>query len=250
MKLAGGRVLGQVRTLVLADVSLARLEPLEGTDDIVYIRLPQRVDEPQVDAPGSPLSALGILAKAGARGQEVIAKTGVGAWHAAGFTGAGIKVGIIDGFQLAAWQAANVSGDIAGLPAGTFCAANGSPCDIWAGGTHGVGVAETVSDMAPGATLYIASALTVVYLQAAVNYFKANGVRIITRSQTARYDGAGTGTGGPIADVIANAVNQGIAWFNSAGNTAGTAASPGSYFRQQWFDPDGDNWMDFGTAWY
>ena len=148
----------------------------------------------------------------------MVSKTGVGAWHAAGFTGAGIKVGIVDGFSLAAWQAAMSGGEITGMPAGAFCQFNGAPCDIWSGGTHGVSVAETVSDMAPGVTLYIASAATAADLQAAVDFFKANGVRIITRSLTARYDGPGNGTG-PIADVITNAVNQGIAWFNSAGNS-------------------------------
>jgi subtilisin family serine protease len=248
---AGGRVLGKVRTLVLADVPLQRLEPLENRADVLFIRLPQRVDEPVTASRGAASSASGLLAMMGPKGQEVLAKTGVAAWHAAGYTGSGVRIGIIDGFNLAKWQNAMANGEIAGMPAGTFCRQAGADCSgtFWGGGDHGVGVAEVVSDMAPGATLYLASAVTAADLQAAVDYFKSQGVRIITRSLTARYDGPGNGAG-PIGDVIANAVNSGIAWFNSAGNSAGDGGvtDGGTYFRQQWFDPDNDRWMDFGVA--
>jgi hypothetical protein len=128
-------------------------------------------------------------------------------------------------------------------PAGTFCRVNGGSCNIWtvAGGQqHGQAVAEVIHEMAPGAQLYLATVNTVTDLQAAVNYFHTQGVAIISRSQTAQYDGPGNGTG-PIATVINNAVADGIVWFNSAGNTASDGSVPGSYWRGGWNDTDGDN---------
>ena len=109
---------------------------------------------------------------------------------------------------------------------------------------HGVAVAEVVTDMAPGATLYLATVLTIVDMQAAVDWFAANGVRIINRSQTAPYDGPGDGTG-DLATVMASAVSQGMTWFNSAGNSAAGPGRPGSYYRSAWSDPDLDGWMNF-----
>jgi hypothetical protein len=189
------------------------------------------------------------FAKAGSQGTETVVATKADAWHAAGFNGSGIKIGIIDTFLLSKWQAAVAAGEIAALPAGTFCRSNGADCSaqFWNIGDHGVAVAEVLTDMAPGATLYAATAGTTTDLKAAVDYFKSQGVRIISRSQTALYDGPGNGTG-PMADVMAYAVSQGIAWINSAGNSGGFGSDPGTYFRQAWWDPNGNGWMDFGSA--
>ena len=62
----------------------------------------------------------------------------------------------------------------------------------------------------PQAQLYLAEARTAVDLQAAEDYLDAQGVSIITRSETAEFDGPGNGTG-PIATIINNAVADGIA---------------------------------------
>ncbi len=248
VRAVGGRVLGQIRTLVLADIPLDRIQGLERRPAIQFVRLPQRVDEPvRVPETGTAASP---AAKTGPRGGDILGKTNVASWHAAGYTGAGIKIGIIDGFKLSTWQSSVAAGEIVAMPAGTFCRNNGADCSatFWNSSEHGVAVAEILSDMAPGATLYAASATTVTDLRAAVDYFKSQGVRIITRSQTARYDGAGNGTG-PMADVMAYAVSLGIAWFNSAGNSAGNGTTDiGSYFRQAWWDPNANGWMDFGTV--
>ena len=53
-----------------------------------------------------------------------------------------------------------------------------------------------------------------------MNYFAGQGVKIISRSETSEYDGAGDGTG-PIASVINSAATQGMAFFQAAGNNAG-----------------------------
>ena len=234
----GGRVEetgGQ--TLVQALVPASRIDELEDAAGVSSVRAPLISNAPNQDEPAEedPEQAT--------PGQE-LAKTRAGAWHAAGITGAGVKVGIIDSFSGTKWTAAQGQGDLP-APAGTFCRQNGAACDIWGSGSaHGSGVAEIIHEMAPGATLYVASARTTPDHQAAVDYFAANGVQIISRSLTAEYDGRGNGTGA-LAEVVNSAVARGMTWFNSAGNSAGRGGGRGAYWRGQWNDPDGDGWLNF-----
>src|SRR6185369_7263759 len=67
--------------------------------------------------------------------------------------------------------------------------------------------------------LFLATAATTAQTQAAIDWFVANGVHIITRSLGAPYDGPGDGTG-PLDAVVDSAAAQGITWFNSGGNDA------------------------------
>ncbi len=73
--------------------------------------------------------------------------------------------------------------------------------------------------MAPGAELFLATTATTAETQAAIDWFVANGVHIITRSLGAPYDGPGDGTG-PLDAVVDYAAARGITWFNSGGNDA------------------------------
>jgi hypothetical protein len=177
-------------------------------------------------------------------GEEIV-KTNADQWHGEGVTGAGVKVGIVDYFHTG-YAAARAAGEVP-APAGTICRNNGANCSAQMFSSfsdHGTGVAEIVHEMAPSAQLYLATVNTTADLQAAVNYFDAQGVHIITRSLTSEYDGPGNGSG-PIAEVISNAVSRGMAWFNSAGNSAGRGARNGSYYRSLWKDADSDGFMDF-----
>jgi hypothetical protein len=141
-------------------------------------------------------------------------------WHDRGLTGA-VKVGIVDFFDLTRWNVAE-NGPLPDAnhvlcrdsSASGFC--TGQRFD---GDEHGVAVAEIVKDIAPAAELYLATVGTVSDLAAAIDWFAANGVQIITRSLGAAYDGPGDGTG-PLAAVVDRAAARGITWFNSAGNDA------------------------------
>ena len=64
--------------------------------------------------------------------------------------------------------------------------------------------------MAPDAELYIATVNTASDLWAAVDWFAANGVTIVTRSLGSGYDGPGDGTG-PLDAVADHAVAPGVA---------------------------------------
>jgi Subtilase family len=238
-RLGGSRLRSIGATAAEAVLPVSELEALESAAGVSFVRPPLRAAAPQ-DASFKPAALVG----------QHVTKTNAGTWHARGLRGDGVRIGIIDGFSAPHWNAAIQSGDLPN-PAGAFCVSNGSPCDIWASGsTHGVGVAEIVHDMAPGASLYIASSGptgSAADLQAIVNYFASQGVRIITRSQAAWYDGPGNGTG-PIAGVIENAVSRGMNWFNSAGNSAGGGTDPGGYWRGTWQDANSNGWIDFAPT--
>jgi subtilase family protein len=231
-------------TLVQALVPSDRLVALERTEGVRFVRPPLTVNAPQAAAEAEPP---GLFEAAALAGEEVV-KTRANAWHAAAITGVGVKVGIIDFFDGAKWSAGQASGDLP-APAGTFCREAGTGCDVFDGGDpHGVAVGEVIHEMAPGAQLYLAQAVTTADLQAAVDYFAAQGVSVISRSLTAEYDGPGNGTG-PLAQVIDNAVARGITWFNSAGNNASrTPGELGSYWRDSWRDLNNDGWYEFGTG--
>jgi hypothetical protein len=232
---AGGAIRGRVGGVIEATVPLARLDKLEAAPGVRYVRPPLRASV-ALDAP-SPLVFTG----------EEIVETNADAWHAAGYLGAGAKVGIIDFFDGDLWTAAQAAGEVP-APAGTFCRLFGTVCNVFdpaLGDSHGIAVSEIVHEMAPDAQIYIAFAWTTSDTQAAVDYFASQGVDVISRSLTSTYDGPGDGTG-PLDSVVDSAVAQGMVWVNSAGNSASASGtSNGSYWRGGWNDTDADDFMNF-----
>jgi hypothetical protein len=232
--------------LVQAEVPLGGLEQLEADPAVQFVRPPLEYNAP---VEGAERPQLLPEQRVGAYAGEQIQKTNAGAWHAAGITGQGVKVGIIDSFSASHYNAAVSGGEIPQV-SGTFCRVNGTNCNasIFSGDRHGIGVAEAVIDMAPSAQIYFASTITAGDTQAALNYFDSQGVDVVTRSQTGRYDGPGNGTG-PIASVIqSSAVGQGMFYLNSAGNSAGRFGARGSYWRGSWVDANGNNFIDFAPG--
>jgi hypothetical protein len=227
-----GRVPG---VLVEGVVPPANLEALEAEDAVDVVQPPLPVDEPTALLAGS------------VTGEEVV-KTNADDWQTQGIDGTGVKVGIIDSFGTTSWNNAQGSGDVP-APAGTVCRSNGATCNVFdAGQNHGVGVAEIIHDMAPGAQLYLGSASSTADTQAVVDYFHAQGVDIISRSLTSPYDGPGNGTG-PLATVIDNAVADGMAFMQSAANAAGlVGVRLGSYYRFTYSDSTNDGWVDVGPG--
>ncbi len=245
----GGTVTGHVaERSVEASVPYTRVAALASLPSVQFLHAPGRT----APAEASPASAIAQSSATAAvaspiAGQEV-SITGAAAWHRAGFTGGGVRVGIIDQFNGSGWSAARARGEVP-TPAGTFCRSNGQACNVFASGIiHGVAVAEVIHDMAPGATLYLASARSAADFQAAVTYFASVGVRIISHSETAEYDGNGSGSGDRDA-VVAQAVARGITWFQSAGNNHPGGIYPGGYYRSLWHPGTGVNaaFFNFGT---
>lgn len=242
----GGHVYGEVPgVLAEALVPINGLVSVEAHGGVEYVRPPLSVSivpeqPPSVGDFSLPLGGGPVV------GEEVV-KTNVDAWHSAGFAGQGVKIGIIDTFHSDFWEPAQAAGEVP-EPAGTFCQVFGQPCELFGiGGDHGVAVAEIIHEQAPSAQLYLATVDTASDMQAAVDYFDANGVDIISRSETAEWDGPGDGTGA-LDTVLDNAVDDGMTWFNAAGNPSGpggsypsgveTGTGPGfgSYWRGGWSD--------------
>ena len=216
----GGTVTGSVPGEVLqARIPVARLDALAASPAARHIQSP-RLSGYVASSLRRTETGFGP-----SLGSEVTI-TGANAWHDAGFTGAGVRVGIVDYFDMSAWNVAELGAKPTASGGNLFCQdtsgssfCKGADINDAQGDLHGLAVAEVIKDMAPGAELYIATVGTVSDLQAAVNWFATKGVRILTRSLGAAYDGPGDGTG-PLAAVVDSAISRGMTWFNSAGNDA------------------------------
>ena len=189
-------------------------------------------------------------------------------WNQAGYTGEGIKVGIIDlGFKdLTSLMGTELPAKVQGrcyTDIGVFtqdladCEAVGEvtvripECLDYAqrravrNAIHGTIVAESVIDIAPEVSLYIADPISRADLQAAADWMASEGVSVINYSVGWTFDGPGDGNS-PLSVSPLNTVNRAVAsdmiWVNAAGNDA----------REAWFkgysDLDGDGAIGFGNA--
>ena len=155
--------------------------------------------------------------------------------HQSGFDGAGVQVTVMDvGF--AGYASSVAEGDLpAGLPTLDLCTNFNST-------SHGTQVAEVVHEMAPAAQLSLACTDTSSDTQAGVNFAKAQGADVISRSLGDPGTTRGDGSGGPgtAEHAAEDALASGILWVNSAGN----------YARSHWqgsfaTNPDSDDDLDW-----
>ena len=169
---------------------------------------------------------------------------GSAAWNEAGYRGDGIKVGLIDfgfegisdlmGFELPVTVVARCYTDV-----GVFTKVL-ADCenDIY----HGSLVAESIIDIAPEVSLYIANPNSSGDLRNTVDWMISEDVMVINQSGSWTFSGPGDGTS-PFTDsalkTVDRAVDAGIIWTNAAGNHA----------ERTWFgdfsDPDDDNFLNF-----
>lgn len=158
---------------------------------------------------------------------------GADAWHTAGITGRGVKVGIIDtdfyGYDILAMRTpAEVpmpSNDQVRCYTSTGTYTDKLyDCGGVPGKYHGTAVAEALINVAPDATLYISNAKPR-DLESTVLWMVDQGVKVINHSVSYRWDSPGDGSQSDDSKTI-NAVNlavaNGIVWVNSAGNQAET----------------------------
>jgi len=200
--------------LVRVDVPVSQLESfLAGVSASAYIRPPYTPH---------PLAVTG----------QGVAAIRADAFHTAGFTGAGVKVAVIDlGFS--GLSSAQASGD---LPYGVITN-DLTGTGISTGLSHGTAVAEIVHEIAPGAELHLIKIADEVDLDLAVTYCQNSGIDVINHSlgwyNTNFYDGLGI-----VADIAGRAIAAGILWVNSAGNEAQR------HWDGSFSDGNGDGWND------
>jgi subtilisin family serine protease len=164
-------------------------------------------------------------------GVEVI---GAGKWQAAGYTGQGMKIGILD-------QGFDGYRDLLGreLPASVKVKSFVPGIEIdQTGVSHGAAVAEVIHDVAPDAELYL-----VCYdggdvsMGNAVEWLLQQGVHIISHSAgglAAPMDGTGRD-----GELVKLAADNGALWINSAGNN-GT-----QHYRAAFTDTNNDGVHEF-----
>ena len=146
------------------------------------------------------------------------------AWNQAGYTGSGIKVGVIDsGFD----GFADLMGTEVPMSVQARCyrglGEHSQDLEDCGGSTHGTVVAESIMDIAPNVSLYIADPRSPGDLRDTVDWMISEGVSIINHSRTWLFDGPGDGTSpssvSPL-NTVDRAVAAGIVWVNAAGNSA------------------------------
>ena len=160
-----------------------------------------------------------------------VAAHGVTSWHAAGFKGRGVKIGVID---LSFEGFAGLMGSELPATVNTRCytsagnfTSNLSDCISTSSPEshrlHGTAVTEAIFDIAPQADYYIADTSSYGDLLNTVNWMASQGVDVINMSLGWTFDGPGDGTAyysnAPL-DSVDTAVRGGIIWVNAAGNSA------------------------------
>jgi subtilisin family serine protease/flagellar basal body-associated protein FliL len=157
------------------------------------------------------------------------------AWHEAGFTGQGMRVGILDfGFDGYRDELGQELPNEASITARSFIA--GTEIDQ-TGINHGTAVAEVVHAIAPDAELVFAAYASDAEFFDAINWLLSQNVSIINHSGGGAY-GPRDGTGMD-AEAISQVVANNILWVNSSGN------SGSRHWRGEYYDSNGDGVHEF-----
>ncbi|MFC0540265.1 ricin-type beta-trefoil lectin domain protein [Kutzneria chonburiensis] len=198
----GGTVALSRNGRVEAKVPAGKVAELAKQPGVADIRQPDRV------VPMGSIDPEGVLASTADQ------------WIKAGFTGSGVKIGVID---------PDLGGLADGQSAGTLPAqmpVNYGNCqaDDPASTQHGRSVAEVVHATAPDAQLFVACAGTSMEFATAANWLQQQGVQVITAAIGMFTSGRGDGNGAADspADVVRRTSQAGILWSVAAGNQAQT----------------------------
>jgi subtilisin family serine protease len=206
-----------------APVVFAQLTEL---DHVIAVRMPEtRSGQLRPLAPG-PSSREYYTGE----GVDVV---GAAAWHQAGFTGEGIRIGVLDlGFDGSSALLGN------GLPHRVEMETFGWIDDEE---VHGTACAEIVHELAPDAELFFAwYDGSDAAMGEAVSWLMDRGVHIITHSAGSVLSPRdGTGWDARLVDDI---VSQGVLWVNSAGNEADV------HYRDVFKDEDGNGYHEFRSG--
>jgi subtilisin family serine protease len=222
---AGGEVTGvsDDHTLIQGWLPVNALETIAAQPDVYYVHRPAKF-------------VLLETLQVGNSTTEALDDMNATAWHAAGKTGAGVKIAVVDGGFIGYTGLLGTD-----LPASvTVKNFVDFETDTQVGSTteHGTACAEVIHDIAPGAQLYLVKISTAIDLQQAVNYSIGQGVDIISTSLAWLNQTPGDGTGF-FANLATQARNAGILWVTAAGNYRET------HWGGLYSDPDGNNFHNF-----
>jgi subtilisin family serine protease len=180
--------------------------------------------------------AVGTL-QAGSLTTEGLGIMNAPAWHAAGYTGVGTQIAVIDfGFQ---GYSSLLGSDLpANLIAKDFV--DGEDDSQVDSGTdpHGTACAEIVYDVAPGAQLYLIKIATELDLEQAVDWLISQHINVISTSLAWYATTPGDGTGF-FANLTSRARAAGITWVTASGNERQ------NHWEGPFNDPNGDQFHKF-----
>lgn len=236
------RMLKQDGNEIELGVPLATLTTASDSSEVVN-KLVQLANSEYILAIRTPRKAYteGSLHQIDGEGDEI---ANVDAWHSAGITGQGVKVGVIDpggfyGFLDLAGSELPPKSRITIAPGLREAYLNDST------GRHGTAVAEIIHEMAPDAELFFVynGGSSPYTLRTAVRWLIEQDVDIINYS-AGSIIGPIDGTGFD-KEVMESAAENDIFWVNSAGNAAL------SHILMETTDADGDSWLEFpnGQEW-
>ncbi|MFC1878896.1 S8 family serine peptidase [Chloroflexota bacterium] len=182
------------------------------------------------------LPRVGLQDAFGSVDTESLAMIGASDWQNAGFSGEGIKIGVLDmGFNGYRDLLGSDLPDIVTVQSFIY----GSEIDDTET-THGTACAEIIYDIAPDAEFFFAAYETDAEQRQAIQWLLDHDVDIISHSAGSIYgpmDGSGTD-----AQLVNRIVNDGVLWVNSAGNSGNT------HYRAEFTDNDNDGYHEFSSG--
>ncbi len=211
-----GTIETSYRNLLQVIVPITQLEALAANPSISLVRLPQY-----------PLLATV---------SEGVALINADEWQTAGYTGAGVKVAILDvGFT----GYSSLLGTE--LPASVTTQSFLSGSDIEGSSDHGTACAEVIYDIAPDAQFYLVNFGTDVELGNAMDWLVAQGVDVISASLGHPLWGPGDGTG-YVCEMFDTAYAAGILSSVAMHNYAQT------HWQGDFVDINADGWHEFAPG--
>ncbi|MCX5713237.1 MAG: S8 family serine peptidase [Candidatus Omnitrophica bacterium] len=213
IKSHGGGILKRKKNLVIANVSLDKVEDIVGnSNSIVYARLPRKFFPCEIISEGVNL-------------------TGAKALQTSSVTGKGVKIAVLDvGFK--GLSAAIANGEIPSSVKSYDFSKKGLETQY----KHGTACAEIIHDMAPDAELHLLKVGDETDIYDAADYCKSEGIDIVSMSIGAFGSGPGDGTG-PIDELCDDLKASGILVVAAAGNAGNTRAGD--------VTPIGTHWQGF-----
>ncbi len=247
----GGKVVGVSGNLidltVALDVALSYvntatgqniLQDLAAFETVREVRVTPTPEPKELVIPASATPAA-VWSQLAAAAGEGVARSGADGWHAAGLTGKGVRVGIIDG-GFAGYEALLGQGLPARVAARSFTASGALYEDETE--IHGAACAEIVHAMAPDADLSLAAVEGATDLLRAVRWL-VDEQRVQVISMSLGWDGQTRGDGtGPFADAVAYARGKGVLFVTAAGNEAD------KHYAGAFTDADGNGWHEFAPG--
>ena len=211
----GVRITAQSRHLVEVSAPIAELARIAQVDGVQFVRLPIK---PRLHAVVS----------------EGVERIRAQVYSNRGFTGRGIKVGVID-IGFAGVPELKSRGELPqNLSVQDFSNAGIFEGDV----VHGSACAEIVHDVAPDAEIYLYKVKGLLSWQNAKDAAIQEGLDIVSVSLGFPVTGFGDGTGSA-CEIVDDAFQNNVLWVNSAGNYAQQQISA------RLSDPDGNQFHNF-----